>query len=129
MGWRSQENVSDGRALFGITPSQRLSESLRKSKVSGSLGTGLPEESSHTNSRKESYNCDWYINDSIKSVSFAIAEYCKVSCDEKSLSTKERIARRQVNRNRNGFRPSKVWMESSFLSSAININIAVKKIR
>jgi len=138
LGWRSQENVSDGKLLYGITPNQRLAHSLKKSKMSGSLGSGLAGDSGCSSWRKESYMreynsgpADWYIKDSIKSVSCAIAEFCKSGDPPKpSLLTNERLTRRQMSRSRcrdqSDPRPRIIWLESSFVSSTNNVNTTAK---
>jgi len=118
LGWRSQENISD---CHSNTPSQRLAYSLRKSKQSGSLNSVLVEDSfCQTPS-------DWYIQDSIKSVSCAITEFCNAG-DVPSAHTSQDdlLAKKQRNRGKcrdhKDLKPKVVWLESSFVSLKDNPN-------
>jgi hypothetical protein len=117
MGWRSQENINDGEQVLYNTPNQRLANSLRKSKFSGSLGSGL------STWRKESSNRppDWYIKDSIKSVSCAIAEFCRAGDVPADVPSREEISRRQRSRGRcrdhSEPKPKIIWLESSFVTA------------
>jgi len=121
LGWRSEENLNDGIRNLSNTPNQRLANSLRTSKLSGSLGSGLAVSPW----RKETYKEDWYIKDSIKSVSSAIAEFCKagdvsVSCLEEVPKVKHK--NRSRCRDKWKEKPRVVWLESSFVSGNCNEN-------
>lgn len=115
--------------VYYHTPNQRLANSLRKSKLSGSLGSGL----SNPPWRKESNigPSDWYIKDSIKSVSCAIAEFCKAGEVLVPVPSREEVARRQRSRGRcRGQcepKPKVIWLESSFVSATNNQNVVARK--
>lgn len=135
-GWRSQENISDCHKMHCNTPSQRLAYSLRKSKQTGSLSSIVAEDSSrHRKSHKKEFDApasDWYIQDSIKSVSSAIAEFCNADdvpvlppTQEELLAKKHRSRGRC--RDHNEPKPKIVWLESSFVSAKTNSEKVARK--
>jgi hypothetical protein len=71
---------------------------------------------------------EWFVHDSIRSVSSAIAEFCKADdVPLVPLSTEEKVRRRRGRtqvRNEGSHAPKSrlVWLESSFVSSTTNVN-------
>jgi hypothetical protein len=130
IGWRSQENISQCQDMHCNTPSQRLAYSLRKSKQSGSLNSIVAEDSPrHKNVTKSN---DWYIQDSIKSVSSAIAEFCNAD-DSSTLPTSQEELLAKKHRSRGRCRDHSepkakiVWLESSFVSTKTSDENVAKK--
>ena len=140
LGWRSQENVgSDSRCSGRNTPNERLANSLRRSQQSnldrfgqssyGGGGSGGYSAAGHRHSRGATPGpAEWFVHDSIRSVSSAIAEFCKADdVPAAPLSAEEKLRRRR-GRTQVRVEPSYgpksrlVWLESSFVSSTTNVN-------
>ena len=92
LGWRSQENVSSESQRHSggggrNTPNERLAHSLRRSQQSGLDRFGNSNFAGnqnfygswqgHNRSTRDNAPADWFVHDSIRSVSSAIAEFCK----------------------------------------------------
>jgi hypothetical protein len=144
LGWRSQENVATSSDVRGgrNTPNERLASSLRRSQQSGldrtttqfgSLNSSLTGSSQWRGSGRYSRDgtpgpADWFIHDSIRSVSSAIAEFCKADdVPAAPISAEDKIRRRRGRtrvRGESDYQPKSriVWLESSFVSSTTNVN-------
>ncbi len=109
--------------------------------LSSSLAGGYPGSSVWRGSGRSSFSRDntpgpaeWFVHDSIKSVSCAIAEFCKAddvpamptSAEDKIRRRRNRTTRSQTGYSENQYQqPPKsrlVWLESSFVSSTTNVN-------
>ena len=141
LGWRSQENVATDGRCGRNTPNERLASSLRRSQQSGldrttpfgSLNSSLAGSSQWRGSGRFSRDgtpgpADWFIHDSIRSVSSAIAEFCKADdVPAAPVSAEDKIRRRRGRtrvRGESDYPPKSriVWLESSFVSSTTNVN-------
>ena len=109
--------------------------------LSSSLAGGYHGSSVWRGSGRSSFSRDntpgpaeWFVHDSIKSVSCAIAEFCKAddvpalptSAEDKIRRRRNRTTRSRTGDSENQYQqPPKsrlVWLESSFVSSTTNVN-------